>query len=59
MIGGVVVALGWKMGFDNLIGGIEVYNLPLAFIVALCVNGCVSLVMPEPEGDRMRGSHGA
>jgi sodium/proline symporter len=59
MITGVVVALGWKMGFDNTIGGVEVYNLPLAFVVALAVNGVVSVAVPDRETGRMPGSDGA
>ena len=51
MMTGVVVALGWKMGFDNSIGGVEIYNLPLAFIAALGANAILSLAVPDTPSD--------
>jgi sodium/proline symporter len=51
MMTGVVVALGWKMGFDNSLCGVEVYNLPLAFIAALGANAVLSLAVPDTPSD--------
>lgn len=44
MLTGFVVAILWKAVFDNKVGEVEVYNLPLAFAAALAVNGVVSLL---------------
>ncbi|MDP7070120.1 MAG: sodium/proline symporter [Phycisphaerales bacterium] len=53
MATGFLVALLWKLLMDNTIhvGGeaIQVYNLPLAFVAALLVNGGVSLITPSPR----------
>ncbi|MCP4246602.1 MAG: sodium/proline symporter [bacterium] len=48
MLTGFVVAIVWKMKFDNTLGGSEVYNLPLAFMAALIVNVIVSRLAPSP-----------
>ncbi len=47
MLTGFIVAIAWKLFYDPTTTGIEVYNLPLAFVVALVVNVMVSLVMPS------------
>ncbi|MCH2160646.1 MAG: sodium/proline symporter [Phycisphaerales bacterium] len=64
---GLVVALGWKMGMNNLVEltvngeqqKIEVYNLPLAFCAALLANVLISLVLPDREAATMGNSNGA
>lgn len=48
MVTGFAVALVWPNVYDKAATGIEVYNLPLAFIAALTVNVLVSLVAPSP-----------
>jgi Na+/proline symporter len=54
MLAGFVVAIGWKMMANNMLfagtpDAIEVYNLPLAFVVALLVNVLVSFIVgPTP-----------
>ena len=35
--------------FDNAIGGVEVYNLPLAFVAAFLVNVATSLIVPQAD----------
>ena len=47
MLVGFGVALLWKLVLDNHIGPIEVYNLPLAFVLALFVNVVFSLLIPD------------
>ena len=56
---GAITALGWKMYMDNQWGEIEVYNLPLAFCVALVANIAFSFILPDPEPDTIGDSHGA
>ncbi len=46
MLTGFVVAVIWKAWFDNQWGAVEVYNLPLAFMLALIVNVVFSLLIP-------------
>ncbi len=50
MLTGFVGAVAWKYFLNNNIGGIEVYNLPLAFMAALIVNVLLSLVRPDEHG---------
>ena len=59
IVAGAVTALAWKMGMGNAVGEVEVYNLPLAFCVALLVNVVVSLVLPDRGPARMVDSDGA
>lgn len=47
MLTGFAVALGWKVLLDNQVGGVELYNLTVAFVAALFVNMLVSLLTPE------------
>jgi len=50
MLTGFVVAIGWKLGYqpaeDSAWHGVEIYNLPLAFVAALVVNAALSLLFP-------------
>ncbi len=46
MFTGFSVAIIWKQVYDPVATGVEVYNLPLAFSVALIVNVVVSLLVP-------------
>ncbi|MCG8408392.1 MAG: sodium/proline symporter [Phycisphaerales bacterium] len=46
MFVGFAVAVAWPNFYDAGDQGIEVYNLPLAFVAALCVNVIFSLAMP-------------
>ena len=58
MLTGFVVAIAWKLFADNGFGGVEVYNLPLAFMVALLVNVLVSLMAGATDdlsGDEVAG----
>jgi len=48
MLTGFVVAIVWAAVYDKDTTGIEIYNLPLAFIAALVVNVLVSLIVPSP-----------
>ncbi|MCH7813842.1 MAG: sodium/proline symporter [Planctomycetes bacterium] len=48
MLTGFAVAIAWKALCDNKLGGVEVYNLPLAFVAALIVNVIVSRLAPSP-----------
>ncbi len=43
MLTGFVVAIAWKLLYDPAATGIEVYNLPLAFVAAMVVNVVISL----------------
>ena len=58
MLTGFVLAIVWKLAFDNTIGGVEVYNLPLAFAAALLVNVVVSLLTPPRGSSPTRGEGG-
>lgn len=46
MLTGFAGAIVWKLVFNNSLGGVEIYNLPLAFVAALLVNVMVSLLIP-------------
>ncbi len=47
MLVGFVIAIVWPSVYDKDVTGIEVYNLPLAFVFALVVNIVVSLLSPS------------
>lgn len=47
IVTGFIVALGWKMFTDQMIGGVQIYNLTLGFACALVVNVLVSLLLPD------------
>jgi Na+/proline symporter len=47
MLVGFVVVLAWGEWYDKTETGIEIYNLPLAFVCALVVNVVVSLIAPR------------
>ena len=47
MLVGFVTAILWKTVFDNHVGDVEIYNLPLAFVLALIINVVVSLLWPR------------
>ena len=49
MATGFAVALLWMLKTDNKIAGVEVYNLPLAFLAALMVNILFSLLFPRRD----------
>ena len=52
MLTGFVLAIGWKILYDPAwLGGVEIYNLPLAFCVALVVNVVVSLLVPDGRAE--------
>jgi hypothetical protein len=46
MFTGFAVAIIWQNAFESAINGVEVYNLPLAFLCALVVNVIISLLVP-------------
>ena len=46
---GFGVALGWKWFYDPAATGVEIYNLPVAFIAALAVNMLVSLATDRAD----------
>lgn len=53
MLVGFLVAIVWPSVYDAAATGVEVYNLPLAFVAALLVNVLASLALPdkpEPRG---------
>jgi sodium/proline symporter len=43
MVTGFVIAVGWNEVYDASATGVELYNLPVAFLAALSVNVFVSL----------------
>jgi Na+/proline symporter len=47
MVTGFTAALLWRLRLGNQLAGIEVYNLPLAFVLALIVNLVVSVSLPS------------
>ena len=59
MCTGFAVAIIWKQVYDPTVTGVEVYNLPLAFMAALVVNVVVSLLVPgaarRVEGSKVQG----
>lgn len=54
MLTGFVVTIGWDLIFHNALGGVEVYNLTVAFAAALSANVVVSLItgpgVPRTDG---------
>ncbi len=59
MLTGFATAIIWKQVYDAGETGIEVYNLPLAFVAALIVNVIVSLIAPggsQAQSDRTTSS---
>ena len=52
MLTGFVLAIVWAEVYDKDATGIEIYNLPLAFIAALIVNIVFSLLIPSKEQRR-------
>ncbi|UCD75351.1 MAG: sodium/proline symporter [Phycisphaerales bacterium] len=46
---GFTLALAWPLIYDPQATGVEVYNLPLAFICAMVVNVLVSLAFPSKQ----------
>lgn len=52
MVIGFAVVLLWAQFYDQSQTGIEVYNLPLAFMLALVVNVVISLLMPDRPAAR-------
>ena len=52
MLVGFATALLWKLCLDNEIWSIEVYNLTLAFVLALIVNVIFSLAIPNRPAGR-------
>lgn len=52
MLTGFLVAILWQYGYHPAEGsawhGVEIYNLPLAFVAALVVNVIVSVILPSP-----------
>ncbi len=46
MLTGFATAIIWKHAYDSDATGVEVYNLPLAFLAALIINVVVSLTVP-------------
>jgi sodium/proline symporter len=55
MLTGFLTAILWKLVFDNTIGDVEIYNLPLAFVAALMVNVLVSLAAPGKHRPPAKG----
>ena len=57
MLTGFAVAIGWKLGYnpgeDSAFYGVEIYNLPLAFVAAFVVNVVVSLITPSHTVDAL------
>ncbi|MFQ5590419.1 MAG: hypothetical protein ACE5HE_04570, partial [Phycisphaerae bacterium] len=47
MCTGFAGAIIWKQVYDPAATGVEIYNLPLAFVAALAVNVLVSLLAPS------------
>ena len=47
MLTGFATAILWKLYYPADQTGVEVYNLPVAFVAALVVNVVVSLLTPE------------
>lgn len=49
MLTGFVVALIWQLTYKPAATGVEVYNLPLAFVAALLLNVVVSRLVPGAD----------
>ncbi|MFQ5805974.1 MAG: sodium/proline symporter [Phycisphaerae bacterium] len=47
MLVGFIVAIVWPNVYDAEATGVEIYNLPLAFVCALIVNVVLSLIRPK------------
>ncbi|MBU0639435.1 MAG: sodium/proline symporter [Planctomycetes bacterium] len=52
MFTGFVTAIAWHHLYDEAATGVHVYNLVLAFVLALVVNVVVSLLWPTPAEQR-------
>ena len=52
MLVGFGVTIAWAELYDKSTTGVEIYNLPLAFICAFVVNVVVSLLVPDPPAAR-------
>jgi sodium/proline symporter len=52
MLVGFATAIGWQLTYGAAVREVEIYNLPLAFIVALVVNVIVSLLFPSQRAAR-------
>jgi sodium/proline symporter len=53
MLTGFATAIIWKLAYNPEATGVEIYNLPLAFLAALIVNVVVSLIVPgKPSAGR-------
>lgn len=62
MLVGFIGTIWWGEWYDKAATGIEIYNLPLAFVAALVVNVVVSLVLPtrsELDGQSSVGNDSA
>jgi len=55
MLVGFVVAIVWPQIYDPGPKGVEIYNLPLAFVLALAVNVVVSYFAPRGQGEATQG----
>jgi sodium/proline symporter len=54
MLTGFGTAIIWKQVYSAEATGIEVYNLPVAFVAALLINVVVSLILPGKTGKNGR-----
>lgn len=52
MTAGFAVAIAWPTIHDKLAIQIEIYNLPLAFLIAMAVNMMFSLLLPPRDADK-------
>lgn len=52
MLTGFTTAIAWKLFYDPVATGVEVYNLPVAFAAALIVNVVLSLLAPGGRADQ-------
>ncbi len=55
MLTGFVTPIGWKLWQDASEPSIEIYNLPLAFVLALIVNVAISLLIRPRVAGAMAG----
>ena len=49
MFAGSATAIVWKLTYDGSATGVEIYNLPLAFAVAMVLNILFSMVFPAAD----------
>ncbi|MCH7925489.1 MAG: hypothetical protein IIC51_08145, partial [Planctomycetes bacterium] len=49
MFAGSTTAIVWELTYDGSATGVEVYNLPLAFAVAMVLNILFSMVFPAAD----------